>query len=71
MASILGKQELSEQLAKEAEVIKLYVQTKMYDSESGFFYDIRLNDRTSVKVMGLRGGCLCGQVLLPRNKPRV
>ena len=43
MASILGKQELSEQLAKEAEVIKLYVQTKMYDSESGFFYDIRLN----------------------------
>ena len=25
-------------MAKEAEVIKLYVQTKMYDSESGFFY---------------------------------
>lgn len=55
MASILGKQELSEQLAKEAEVIKLYVQTKMYDSESGFFYDIRLNDRTPVKVMGAEG----------------
>ena len=36
MASILGKQELSEQLAKEAEVIKLYVQTKMYDSEKWF-----------------------------------
>ena len=34
MASILGKQELSEQLAKEAEVIKLYVQTKMYDTLS-------------------------------------
>ena len=55
MASILGKQELSELLAKEAEVIKLYVQTKMYDSESGFFYDIRLNDRTPVKVMGAEG----------------
>ena len=27
----------------------------MYDSESGFFYDIRLNDRTSVKVMGADG----------------
>lgn len=55
MVFILGKQEFFEQLVKEVEVIKLYVQIKMYDSESGFFYDICLNDCIFVKVMGVEG----------------
>lgn len=55
MAVILGKQDLADKLKKEAEAIKLYVQEKMYDEETGFFYDIRLDTGEQVKVMGAEG----------------
>lgn len=55
MADILGKKNLSEQLKKEAEFIKKYVQEKMFDPETGFFYDIRLQTGELVKVMGAEG----------------
>ena len=52
MAEILGKNELATQLKSEAEKIKTHVQTKMYDPETGFFYDTRLGTGDFIKVMG-------------------
>ncbi len=55
MAVVLGKQELADKLRRESEIIKQYVQEKMYDEETGFFYDIRLETGELIKVMGAEG----------------
>lgn len=52
MATLLGKQELAAQLTAEGEKLKEHIQTKMYDAQSGFFYDTRLETGEFVKVMG-------------------
>ncbi|CAK7021112.1 MAG: Glucosidase YgjK [Bacteroides rodentium] len=52
MATILGRTELTDQLKNEAEVIKQFVQNKMWDSETGFFYDTRIDTGEHIKVMG-------------------
>lgn len=52
MAEILGKKDEAAQLKKEAEVIAEHVRTKMFDPETGFFYDTRLETGEFIKVMG-------------------
>lgn len=72
MAVILGKQELADQLKKEAEQVKQYVQTKMFDDETGFFYDVRLGTGEPVKVMGAEGWLpLWAGIATPEQAERV
>ena len=52
MATILNKKDLAAQLTKEAEYIKEFVQNKMFDNETGFFYDTRIETGEHIKVMG-------------------
>lgn len=52
MAEILGRNELASQLKQEAESLKVHIQTKMFDEETGFFYDTRLGTGEFIKVMG-------------------
>lgn len=52
MADILGKPALAKGLRKDMEKIKKFVQTKMWDEETGFFYDTRIGTGEPVKVMG-------------------
>lgn len=52
MAVMLGKQELADRLTAEAEKLKQHIQTRMFDPETGFFYDTRLGSGDFVKVMG-------------------
>lgn len=52
MATILGKEDDAKKYTADAEVIKEFVQTKMWDEETGFFYDTRLGTGEHIKVMG-------------------
>ena len=52
LATLIGRDNEVAHLIKEAKFIKEYVQTKMYDKESGFFYDRKLESGELVKVMG-------------------
>lgn len=52
MADLLGKQELAARLTEEAAALKQHIQTRMFDPETGFFYDTRLGSGEFIKVMG-------------------
>ena len=52
MAGILGKKELADQLTAEAQKLKEHIQTKMFDKETGFFYDTRIETGEFIKLMG-------------------
>ena len=52
MAQILGKNELADKLTQEAKALKEHIQTKMFDPETGFFYDTRIGTGEFIKVMG-------------------
>lgn len=52
MATILGKKELADQLTADAQKLKEHIQTKMFDKETGFFYDTRIETGEYIKVMG-------------------
>lgn len=55
MAGILGEHDMGVKLENEAKKVKEYVQTRMFDPETGFFYDTRLESGDFVKVMGAEG----------------
>lgn len=52
MAQMLGKKELADKLTQEAKALKEHIQTKMFDPETGFFYDTRIGTGEFIKVMG-------------------
>ena len=52
MATILDKPEVAQQFTQEAEALKTFVQTKMFDPETGFFYDTHIDTGEHIKVMG-------------------
>lgn len=52
MAKLIGKEDIAAQLDKEAQSLKEHIQTKMFDKESGFFYDTRIETGEFIKVMG-------------------
>ena len=49
---MLGKNELADKLTQEAKALKEHIQTKMFDPETGFFYDTRIGTGEFIKVMG-------------------
>lgn len=51
-AELLGRKDLAAKLNKEAGFIKKYIQERMYDKQSGFFYDIQIPTGDFIKVMG-------------------
>lgn len=52
MADLLDKKDQASQLRKDADALKTHIQTKMFDEETGFFYDTRLETGEFIKVMG-------------------
>lgn len=52
MALLLNKPEIAKELTAEAEKLKEHIQNKMFDKETGFFYDTRIESGEFVKVMG-------------------
>lgn len=52
MAQMLGKNELADKLTQEAKALKEHIQTRMFDPETGFFYDTRIGTGEFIKVMG-------------------
>jgi len=55
MAELLGMDEDVEKYKSEAAQLKKQIQTLMYDPDDGYFYDIRLEDGSFVKVKGPEG----------------
>ncbi len=55
MAELLGMAEDVEKYKSEAAQLKKQIQTLMYDPDDGYFYDIRLEDGSFVKVKGPEG----------------
>lgn len=56
MAAELGKEEDEKQLDGDASKLKKYIQENMYDEESGYFYDLQINDDGSeTKLLVNRG----------------
>lgn len=51
----LGEKDYSEELLNEAEEINLYINTKMFDDENGFYYDIDLTTKELIKLEGPEG----------------
>lgn len=51
MATELGKSEDEKALTKEASDLKDYIHDNMYDEETGFFYDLQINDDGSKKML--------------------
>lgn len=52
MADVLGNTDVASLLKEEGKKLKLQIQNKMFDKETGFFYDIRLDSGDFIKVMG-------------------
>ena len=55
MAELLGMDEDVKKYKSEAIQLKKQIQTLMYDPDDGYFYDIRLEDGSFVKVKGPEG----------------
>ncbi|WLF69772.1 trehalase family glycosidase [Clostridium septicum] len=56
MADELGKDKDSKKYEKEAKDLKDYVSKNMYDKETGFFYDLQINDNGSEKKLLVNRG---------------
>jgi putative isomerase len=55
MADLLGETELALQLRQEARELQGLIRNTMFDEETGYFYDVRLDDRSFVRVQGPEG----------------
>ena len=55
MANALNKSEDVKKLQKEMEVLKAQIQTTFFDKKTGWFYDVSLDGKTFVDVMGCEG----------------
>ena len=56
MAEVLGKTEDAKKFEKQAEYVKKYVDDKMFDKKTGFFYDLQINnDGKEKKLLVNRG----------------
>lgn len=61
MATILGKHEAAKHYAQLADKLADYINTCMFDAKSGFYYDIRIEEKP------LANGC-AGQPIIERGK---
>lgn len=55
IAQTLGEEDAEERLRRESEELKGQIQTLMFEEETGYFYDIRLEDKTFVRHQGPEG----------------
>jgi putative isomerase len=55
IAQILGEEDAAERLHRESEILKGQIQTLMFDEVTGYFYDIRLEDKAFVRHQGPEG----------------
>lgn len=55
MAAVLGDKKKADELMEEAGGLKSLIQDNMFDNETGYFYDIRLEDKSFIKVHGPEG----------------
>ncbi len=55
MASLLGEQSKAKQLRGKAKKLKALIQNRMFDKETGYFYDIRLKSKKFIKIQGPEG----------------
>ena len=53
--SVLGDEAKATEFKRDAAKLKSLIQTKMFNQDTGFFYDIRLADKTFIKVQGPEG----------------
>lgn len=56
MAEVLGKTEDVKKYTEEAEFVREYVSKNMFDKESGFFYDLQINEDGSEKKLLVNRG---------------
>ncbi|MCW9018234.1 MAG: trehalase family glycosidase, partial [Kangiellaceae bacterium] len=52
MAGLIGNKELANQLVAESKALANYIQTKMFDNESGYFFDIDMQGKL-IKAQGM------------------
>ncbi len=72
LATTHNKTGLSKKLDTEAEALKHHIQTKMFDNETGFFYDTRLGAGEFIRVMGAEGWVpLWAGVAMPEQAKRL
>jgi len=55
LATVLEKNEDAEKLTKEADILKVKIQTQFYDVNDGWFYDTSLDGKTFIKGEGSEG----------------
>lgn len=56
MAEVLGKTEDAKKYTEEAEFVREYVSKNMFDKESGYFYDLQINEDGSKKKLLVNRG---------------
>lgn len=55
IANTLGQADAARQFTEEAEILKRQIQTVFYDEESGWFYDIDLEEKQQLMAFGAEG----------------
>lgn len=55
ISEVLGIHDESARLREEAQALRTMIQTRMFDGESGYFYDIWLEDKQPIRVQGPEG----------------
>jgi putative isomerase len=55
IAGVLGKPKDREQWLKEAKAMKALIQSRMFDTERGYFFDVKLGNHAFVPVYGSEG----------------
>lgn len=55
MARVIGNQSLARSLIDEASLLKQQVRAQMFDRDTGYFYDVGIEDSEPMRVMGSEG----------------
>lgn len=72
IAETVGEADTAIQLKKDAENVKRLIQSIMFDKETGYFYDVKLEDKSFIKHQGPEGWIpLWAGVATPEQAERV
>ncbi|BDD07269.1 MGH1-like glycoside hydrolase domain-containing protein [Aureibacter tunicatorum] len=72
ISKILGKEEESKKFLADAEILKKKIQDLMFDEETGYFYDIDIHTKKTIKVQGPEGWIpLWANIATPEQAARV
>ncbi|WP_291258573.1 trehalase family glycosidase [Fusobacterium sp.] len=67
IAKVLGHEEESKEFERLAEYVKKYINNEMYDSETGYYYDLQFNQKGERKLLVNRGKGTEGYIPLWAN----